>query len=62
MPTQLTTLEKQEDAGDLHDSTTPQERWAMTWELSQSLYEFKDRNIVKPRLQRHIVRVHRRES
>lgn len=62
MPTRLTTLEEGDDAGDLRDSTTPEERWAMTWELSQNLYTFKEKSVAEPRLQRHIVRVSRRES
>ena len=62
MVTRLTTLEESDDAGDLRDSTTPEERWTMTWELSQNLYAFKEKTFAEPRLQRHIIRVSRRES
>ena len=62
MVTRLTTLEEADDAGDLRVSTTPQQRWEMTWELSRSLYEFKEKRVAQPGLHRHIVRVFRRES
>jgi len=62
MITRLTTLKEADDAGDLRDSTTPQQRLEMTWELSRSLYEFKEKRVAQPGLHRHIVRVFRRES
>lgn len=60
--TKLTTNEKSDDAGDLRDSTTPQQRWEMTWELSRSLYEFKEKSVAQPGLHRHLIRVFKRES
>ncbi|MEQ1605657.1 MAG: hypothetical protein ABL999_12390 [Pyrinomonadaceae bacterium] len=62
MVTRLTTLDESDDAGDLRDSTTPLERMEMTWELSRSLYEFKEKRVAQPGLHRHIIRVFRRES
>ena len=62
MVTHLTTLDASDDAGDLRNSTTPQQRWEMMWELSHSLYEFKEKRVAQPGLHRHIVRVFRRES
>lgn len=52
----------QEDAGDLRNTTTPEERWAMMWQLAQDAWAFKGETVVKPGLQRHIVRVIRPES
>ncbi|GEM_PF-5134426 len=62
MVTRLTTLDESDDAGDVRASTTPQQRLAMTWELSRSLYELKENRLAEPGLHRHIVRVFRRES
>ena len=62
MVTRLTTLEDSDDAGDLRGSTTPQERWEMMWELSRSLYEFKEKRVAQPGLHRHIIRVFRRDG
>jgi hypothetical protein len=62
MPTKLTTLEDSDDAGDLRASTTPQQRWEMTWQLSKQLYAFKEGRLAQPGFHRHIVRVFRRES
>lgn len=62
MVTRLTTLDEADDAGDLRGSTTPQQRWEMMTELSNNLYEFKEKCVAQPRLHRHIVRVFRRES
>jgi len=62
MVTRLTTFDESDDAGDLLDSTTPLERLEMTWELSRSLYEFKEKGVAQPGLHRHIIRVFRRES
>lgn len=42
--------------------TTPQERWAMMWQLALDAWAFKGEPIAEPRLQRHIVRVYQRES
>jgi hypothetical protein len=54
------TLLKQESQ-DLQN-TTPQERWAMMWQLALDAWAFKGEPIAEPRLQRHIVRVYQRES
>jgi hypothetical protein len=54
------TLLKQ-DPQDLQ-KTTPQERWAMMWQLALDAWAFKGEPIAEPRLQRHIVRVYQRES
>ena len=62
MVTRLTTLDESDDAGDLRASTTPQQRWEMMWELSNSLYEFKEKGVAQPGLHRHIIRVFKRES
>ena len=62
MPTRLTTLEESDDAGDLRDSTTPEERWAMTWELSQNLYEFTDKTDIDQSQNRQIVRIIKRQQ
>ncbi|HLA96128.1 MAG TPA: hypothetical protein VK612_10425 [Pyrinomonadaceae bacterium] len=62
MVTRLTTLEESGDAGDLRSSTTPNQRLEMLWELSRSLYEFKEKRLAQPGLHRHIVRVFKRES
>lgn len=61
MVTRLTTLDESDDAGDLRDSTTPLQRMEMTWELSRSLYQFKEKRLAQPGLHRHIIRVFRRE-
>jgi hypothetical protein len=62
MVTKLTTHEESDDAGNLRGSTTPQQRWEMMWELSNSLYEFKEKGVAQPGLHRHIIRVFKRES
>lgn len=43
-------------------NTTPQERWAMMWQLSLDAWAFKGEPVAEPRLQRHIIRVLRRKS
>ena len=50
-----------EETGDLKN-TTPAERWAMMWQLALDAWAFKGESVAEPRLQRHIVRVYRRES
>ena len=42
--------------------TTPQERWAMMWQLAQDAWAFRGESRAESRLPRHIVRVLRRES
>jgi hypothetical protein len=54
-----TSLKKEND--DLKN-TTPQERWAMMWQLALDAWAFKGETVAKPRLQRNIVRVYRRRS
>jgi hypothetical protein len=41
---------------------TPEERWAMMWQLALDAWAFKGETVAEPRLQRHIIRVYRRES
>lgn len=43
-------------------NTTPEDRWAMMWQLAQDAWAFKGEPVAEPRLQRHIIRVYRRES
>ena len=50
-----------EEADDLKN-TTPEERWAMMWQLALDAWAFKGEPVAEPRLQRHIIRVYRRES
>jgi hypothetical protein len=50
-----------EETDDLKN-TTPEERWAMMWQLALDAWAFKGEPIAEPRLQRNIVRVFRRES
>lgn len=50
-----------EETEDLKN-TTPQERWAMMWQLALDAWAFKGEPVAEPRLQRHIVRVLRRKS
>jgi hypothetical protein len=54
-----TSLKKEND--DLKN-TTPQERWAMMWQLALDAWAFKGEPVAESRLQRHIIRVYRRES
>ena len=42
-------------------SSTPEERWEMMWELAKDAWAFKGEPVDESRLQRHIVRVLRRE-
>jgi hypothetical protein len=50
-----------EETDDLKN-TTPQERWAMMWQLALDAWAFKGEPVAKPGLYRHIIRVYRRES
>jgi hypothetical protein len=43
-------------------NTTPQERWAMMWQLALDAWAFKGEPLAESRLQRHIIRVYQRES
>ena len=43
-------------------NTTPQERWAMMWQLALDAWAFKGEPLAESRLQRHIIRVYHRES
>lgn len=54
-------LSEQDDDSDLKQ-TTPQERWAMIWQLAQDAWAFRGEPSVESRFPRHIVRVLRRES
>ncbi len=42
--------------------TTPEERWAMMWQLALDAWAFKGETVAESRLQRHIIRVYRRKS
>ncbi len=50
-----------EETDDLKN-TTPAGRWAMMWQLAQNAWAFKGKPVAEPGLQRHIIRVYRRES
>ncbi len=50
-----------EETDDLKN-TTPEERWAMMWQLALDACAFKGETVAEPKLQRHIVRVFRRKS
>jgi len=50
-----------EETDDLKD-TTPEERWAMMWQLALDAWAFKGKPLAKPELQRHIIRVYQRGS
>ena len=54
-------LSEQTNDSDLKQ-TTPQERWAMMWQLAQDAWAFRGESRAESRLPRHIVRVLRRES
>ena len=54
-------LSEQDNDSDLKQ-TTPQERWAMMWQLAQDAWAFRGEPRAESRLPRHIVRVLRRES
>ena len=43
-------------------NTTPEERWAMMWQLALDAWAFKGESLAESRLQRHIIRVYHRES
>ncbi len=55
-------MSEQDDAGDLRKTTTPEERWAMMWQLAQDAWAFKGETVAEPKLQRHIVRLLRRRG
>ena len=42
-------------------NTSPAERWAMMWQFALDARAFKGESVAEPELQRHIVRVYRRE-
>ena len=50
-----------EESDDLKN-TTSAERLEMMWQLTLDAWAFKGEPVAEPRLQRHIVRVFRRES
>lgn len=50
-----------EETDDLKN-TTPEERWAMMWQLAQDAWAFKGEPVAKPGLYRHIIRVRRRKG
>lgn len=59
-PVRKTTLKEQDD----HDleGTTPEERVGMMWQLTLDAWAFTGQPLAEPRLQRHIVRFHRRKG
>lgn len=58
--TKLTTLDRQgRDSG--VPNAKPAERLLMVWPLTLTAWQFKEPNVVQPRLQRHVARVIRRE-
>ena len=59
--TKKTTLDQQGLDGGVPDAT-PAERMAMVWPLTLTVWEFKEPNVVQPRLQRHVVRTRRGEG
>lgn len=61
MFTRVTTLKDADDAGDLRRTSTAEQRWEMVWELSTRLYAFKEGSLAEPGLQRHPVRILRKE-
>jgi len=58
----VTKLSEQNDDFELKKMTTPTERISLMWQLALDAWAFKGETIAEPRLQRHIVRVFRRES
>ncbi len=50
-----------EETDDLKN-TTPQERWAMMWQLALDAWAFKGEPLAESELQRHTIRVYRRKS
>lgn len=54
-------LSEQTNDSDLKQ-TTPQERWAIMWQLAQDAWAFRGESRAESRLSRQIVRVLRRES
>jgi hypothetical protein len=50
-----------EETNDLKN-TTAADRWAMMWQLTLDAWAFKGEPLAESRLQRHIIRVYRRES
>ncbi len=50
-----------EETDDLKN-TTAAERWAMMWQLALDAWAFRGEPLAEPKLQRHIIRVYRRES
>ena len=50
-----------EETDDLKN-TTPEERWAMMWQLALDAWAFKGEPIAESKLQRNIVRVFGRKS
>ena len=56
----VSNLSDQSDSTDLKD-TTPQERWAMMWQLALNAWAFKGEPIAEPGFHRHIIRIYRRK-
>ncbi|WP_456426293.1 hypothetical protein [Rhodocaloribacter sp.] len=54
-------LGEEDRANDL-EQTSPAERLAMVWPLTVTAWTFKERGFAQSRLQRHIVRLRRREG
>jgi hypothetical protein len=60
-PVRKTTLAEQDDYDDLA-GTTPEERVGMMWQLTLDAWAFTGQPLAESRLQRHIVRFHRRKG
>lgn len=58
---QIRKTSNKEENDDLKN-TTPANRWAMMWQLAQNAWAFKGETVAEPGLQRHIIRIYRRES
>ena len=53
-------LIKTEDNHDHLSYTSPADRFGMVWQLTLNAWSFKEGRFAEPRLQRHLVRIHRR--
>lgn len=54
-------LSDDDNAFDLR-TATPEQRWAMMWQIALDAWAFKGEIVAEPRLQRNIIRVFRRKS
>jgi len=54
-----TEIKSQDNHDDL-SSTSPADRFGMVWPLTLNAWSFKEGRFAEPRLQRHLVGIHRR--